>query len=555
MLGFKYWIVDPGDEMMCFWSENHQLGFHACEYLVGQRYPDAIFANTGRSGRWHLERARPKVLRWLDLKSRVGFSEWDSNTYQRVNVQNLTNLADYASDTEVATKAGMMLDLIFFDMAVDSFRGVYGCSHGRAYPPGVTSGRRESTSSLQRIAWGLGVLNDPNHDAALGLATSRRYRLAKTIEALAQELPEELINRERQGLDIEEAARFGLNESDLDQAMLLWDSGSRSAAHVERTLARAEGYCSHRFKVVIRPYAEALRGTYRALAECGTPCEGDLDRTAMWPVDKYTYRTPDYQLACAQDYRKGLTGFQQHIWQATLGPDAIVFALHRGSASDESYKYWVGRFPRAAQYKNLLIALYDIPESPLPGPKTIIPPEAGGNAMPSVGPAEEELVPRTVAVFPRWAFDEVIECNSWVLARKGQGYLALRSQRPTRWTKDGVLKGEGLIAEGRRNAWICQLGREASDGPFAAWAARIAAAEVEFGELAVRYQAPGLGEARMAWDGPFTVDGREISLHGYPRFDNPYCHAEYGESCYEIAFGNRRLILDFAAGRRVEIGG
>ncbi len=552
--GFKYWIVDPGDEMMCFWSENHQLGFWANEYLAGQLYPDAIFANTGETGRWHMARARPKVLRWLDLKARVGFAEWDSNTYHRVNVQNLTNLVDYAADEDVALKAAMLLDLIFFDMAVDSFRGVFGSSHGRSYPPGNTSGRREGTSALQKIAWGMGSFGDPNHDAALGLATSRRYRVARTIEALAQHLPEELENREHQGLAIEEAAAYGLNLSDLDQAMLLWESGKLAAHRIEASLALAERFCSHRFNVVIRPYAEAVLGTYRALAARGTPYDGDLDRTALRPVDKYTYRTPDYQLSCAQDYRKGLPGYQQHIWQATLGPDAIVFSLHRGSASDESYKYWVGRFPRAAQYKNVLVALYDIPAQPLPGPKTVIPPEAGGNAMPSVGPAEEELLPRTVAWFPRDAFDEVVERSGWVMARKGQGYIALRSQQPTQWSAHGVFKGEGLVAEGRRNVWICQMGREAADGPFADWVDRIAAAKVSFGDLAVVYEAPGVGQVRFAWEGPLTVDRRNVPLHGYPRFDNPYCCAPFGSARYEITHGSHRLVLDFAIPRREESG-
>ena len=107
----------------------------------------------------------------------------------------------------------------------------------------------------------------------------------------------------------------------------------------------------------------------------------------MTQVDKLTYRTPDYQLSSALDYRKGKPGFQQHIWQATLGPDAIVFTLHRGNEDEQSHKYWVGRFPRAGQHNNLLIAIYDIPERPLPGPATVVPPEAGGNAMPSPAPS------------------------------------------------------------------------------------------------------------------------------------------------------------------------
>ena len=38
-LEFKYWMDQPGEDGMCFWSENHQLMFAASEYLA---------ASTGR---------------------------------------------------------------------------------------------------------------------------------------------------------------------------------------------------------------------------------------------------------------------------------------------------------------------------------------------------------------------------------------------------------------------------------------------------------------------------------------------------------------------------
>ena len=44
----------------------------------------------------------------------------------------------------------------------------------------------------------------------------------------------------------------------------------------------------------------------------------DLCRNTREQVNITTYRTPDYMLSCAQDYRPGYGGDQQHIWQATL---------------------------------------------------------------------------------------------------------------------------------------------------------------------------------------------------------------------------------------------
>ena len=51
--------------------------------------------------------------------------------------------------------------------------------------------------------------------------------------------------------------------------------------------------------------------------------------------------------------------------------------------------------------------------------------------------------------------------------------------------------------------------------------------------------------ARFGWTGPLTVAGQEIELHGYPRFDNPYCQAEPGQRRYTIRHGDDELLLEF----------
>lgn len=549
---FKYWIDEPGKDLMCYWSENHQIMFHSDQYLAGQLYPDTVFSNIGKPGTAHVEAARPRILRWIDLKAKTGFCEWDSNVYYDEDMTPLLNLADFAEDDDIRTRAAMILDVMFFDMAVDSFRGTYGTSHGRTYPGAVLSGRNEATSGVQRIAWGMGCTNNPNNMTAVSLATSNRYRVPEVIEAIAQDFPDALVNRERHSLTIEDCDRLGIRVDDADTAMMMWGSGFATQKTAEEALPTADAFASHRFGVVIRPYAEAVWGTYDALDEAGAAHDRDLDRGTLGQVDKYTFRTPDYQLSCAQDYRKGKPGFQQHIWQATLDPDAVVFTLHRGNEDENVYKYWVGRFPRVAQHRNVLIALYDIPEQPLPGPKTVFPPDAVGNAMPSPGPSEEDLLDYTVAVFRRSAFDEVAERDGWVFGRRRGGYVALRSDRPTEWTPDGVLKGEGLLAGGRQNAWICHLGREADDGPFSDWMTRVAGAALTVDGLSVDYHAPSVGRLSLAWDGDFRVDDAVVPLSDYPRFDNPYARVPFERDVYGITHQDRTLTLDFAAGKRIE---
>ncbi len=79
VLGFKYWPDEPGKDHMCTWSENHHMLFSAGGYLAGQLYPDETFANSGETGVEKMARFRPRVIRWLDLRYRTGFSEWLSN--------------------------------------------------------------------------------------------------------------------------------------------------------------------------------------------------------------------------------------------------------------------------------------------------------------------------------------------------------------------------------------------------------------------------------------------------------------------------------------------
>jgi hypothetical protein len=110
-----------------------------------------------------------------------------------------------------------------------------------------------------------------------------------------------------------------------------------------------------------------------------------------------------------------------------------------------------------------------------------------------------------------------------------------------------------VIAPGRENIWICQVGGEATDGDFSAFRASIVAAQLSFEELNVTYRAPGVGALQFGWRGPLRLDGRAIPLAGYPRYDNPYLQAEFGGESLALshAESGARLELDFAAGKRL----
>ena len=269
--------------------------------------------------------------------------------------------------------------------------------------------------------------------------------------------------------------------------------------------------------------------------------ERDICRNTREEVNIYTYRTPDYMLSTAQDYRKGYGGDQQHIWQATLGPDAVCFTTHPAKIEGVTPNYWAGSglLPRAVQYKNVAI-IYKIEKIPA-----------------LYVPIRHFF---THAWLPKDKFDEVVEKDGWIFARKDDGYLALRSMQPHVWSTYSPLPtGEGtkvrasdeeIIANGAQNIWLCQLGRKADDNSFEDFIDAICSASLTFSGLNVEYRSPGNGLVRFGWEGAFSVDNVEIPLHDYPRYDNSYVRAEFDPTEIKVAAGGHKLHLNWNLGER-----
>ena len=108
-----------------------------------------------------------------------------------------------------------------------------------------------------------------------------------------------------------------------------------------------------------------------------------------------------------------------------------------------------------------------------------------------------------------------------------------------------------MIALGLQNAWICQVGREALDGTFEQFVAAVSGAALKVEGLTVSYQAPGAGKLIFGWEGPLTLNGQDVPLRNFKRFDNPYTRAEFNTGIYTIQFGSQSLELDFNKTARI----
>lgn len=539
LLNFKYWVDEPNPDKLISWTENHQILFHAAEYLAGQLWADEVFVNNGKTGAWHRDHARPLILQWINRRARWGFSEWDSNVYYNEDIPPLANLVEYADDPEVANPAAMALDLMLMDIGADLHRGAYVTSHGRSYLSSLLSARRDSIVATTRLVWGLGRERHGCSFGATSIASSMKYTPPEAIIAAGLDNSEEYENRERHGVTVEEAVAEGISTEEPANLPFFWGIGAYSHPEtVSLTLRMA-----NEWNLWDHPYlSDAKQARDLAnmpnLKQFARTINIETHRTYLGAVNKIMYRTPDYALSSAQDYRKGEMGNQHHIWQASLNPDAVVFVTNPGvladtdGSSDRPPDYWASqnRLPRIGQYKNVLVSLYKI------------------NMQKAMG--ERAVYDFTHAYFPREFFDEVTEEGGWFFGRAGDGYIALRSDRPAEWVADGPYANREIKAPGKKNVWILQLGRRAVDWDFERFRKSILAARLEIDGLNVRYEAPGVGTLEFSWDGPLKANGTEVPLSGYPRVDNPFMRSEFDSGVYRVNAGGRSLLLDFNTGAR-----
>jgi len=548
-LDFRYWLdePDPTDSDAQLFTENHQIATRSNEYLAGQLFPDETFTNVDRDGNWRKERAREAIENWIDLRSRTGLAEWNSITYYRFNLGALLNIIDFAEDEELVKKATMMTDLLLFDMVVDSYYGNWTTSHGRVSPEMVQSAANDLMINTQALLWGLGRF-ERTHICTTALATSENYDPPPVFFEIAHHHPEEITNLERHSFNVteEDARRYGL-DFESPESMKVWLS---KGVFLEPQLLDLT------FKVADEWNLWSIAGDEPlliSLARIGKWIDDitnigiltwgienmgiEYKGAALTEVNKITYRTPDYSLANAQSFRPGEQGYQQLIWRATLAPYAQVFVNNPGRMSDGRPGYWHGngRLPRSAQHRNLLICLYDIDRHK--------------------GFLEPNHFAFTHAYFPRWAFDRVKEVEAdegggWVFGEKDDGYVALYSHQPYRWREEGPDAGQEIIALGHQNVWICQMGRKKDDGSFDEFIKSVTNAPLQVDSLDVEFEAPGVGTASFGWDDPLVVDGEEIPLEDYPRWDNPYANVDFDSEQFTISHAGEELHLDFANNER-----
>ena len=450
ILNFKYWHDEPGSDVMCYTSESRSILFHTCEILAGQLYPARTFSNSGETGRWHREKGERLALEWLRERGATGFKDWDSNSSFAHHLVALSHLVDLAETEQIWEMAAVLMDKTFLTIALNSYKGVFGSTHGRTRASFVKGGLLEPTAGIARLMWGTGIFNH-HVEGSVSLACTENYELPTIISDIATSLPEEMWNRERHVV-----------------------GGGKE-------------------------------------------------------VNKVTYRTPDYMLCSAQDYYPGEEGYQEHIWEATMGPAAVVFATHPPCACEDDARgpnFWLGNtiLPRVAQWKDVLIAIHNLPE--------------------------DDWMGFTHAYFPIHAFEEYAlrddaHGHPWAFAKKGDGYLALTASQGLSLIRQGHSAYRELRSYGPHNVWLCHMGRATLDSDFGMFQEKVLALDVAFSGLSVRCETLRGETLSFSCQGPLLRNGQEQPLAGFKHYENPYCVAGLPSVRMEVRSDAYLLRLNF----------
>ena len=124
---WKSWTPYRGD------TENHFLMYYETLYLMAQEWPGLPGSEwfNGKSSAENYREAEEYLDHWIDETVTLGQTEWDSPRYFYFYVLPLLTLYDHADDPRMRKRAGMMLEYLLADYAVDYLDGRYVGAHSR----------------------------------------------------------------------------------------------------------------------------------------------------------------------------------------------------------------------------------------------------------------------------------------------------------------------------------------------------------------------------------------------------------------------------------------
>jgi hypothetical protein len=382
LLNFRYWMDEEGSDGMCFWSENHSLMFYTCAMNAGEIYPEEVFTRSGLTGKQLYEKSRKRVYEWLCDVENNGFEEFLSGVYMSITFAALLNVIDY-SDEEIVKKATKVTDTLLYMVALHTFQGVVIAPQGRVYRDVIYPFRM----GIQTL---VNLMNPETPytygEGWLSFYATSSYKIPKHLAELMKEEAESVYHTGNAQIVLEKKRNYCMTSVQSpreDTSFQRWENISFLTD------------CD----VQSHEYVKSINERFH-----GTTC-----------------------------FEPGVYGYQQHLWNAALHPDTIVFVNHPGGPCDESSLrpgYWFGNgvMPAVKQEGAAIASIYVIPE--------------------------EHPIDFTHIHWPESCFDQWYEKDNWLVGKRNEGYVGIWSSEEKVPYNDQLFHAEYRIYS-RSTAYLC----------------------------------------------------------------------------------------------------
>ena len=497
---WKTYAPERGD------TENHWAMYYASLLLATEQWrnlPGSEWYN-GKSSKENFDEAKEYLFEWARITTTIGQGEFDSPDYLAEYFIATSMIAEWAQDSEVKKLGTMLTDYILADFAAEHLDQQYVGGYSRIYERNLMRFPISSSSTIAYLYFGVG---EPLKSGWILIPAITSYRLPEIIRKIATDRSQSYVHKEKK-----------------------------------------------RVRNVIR--------------------YGDKRNP---PVYKYTYMTKDYGIGSLQGGI--LQPIQQLTWNVRYRygkPFSLVFGLHPYwslleigmffpeevkssmagiTASKTTYNNpdkWTGGSPceRTFQYKNTLIALYDI----------------------ASGTTSEHID----GFFPTNLQKRIIDESGWIVCKAGDTYVGWYPLAPGEWSEefeikkqqfntktssnvnDGTmeLRNYRLRSHNLQNGYVVEVRSKDEIGSFKKFHKKLKShipdADLKPGAVSVSYVNLGGDKMEFTFPGKRVLNGKTIDLPRYKLFEGPFLNAEVGSQKLTLTHNKLKMVLDFKKLERKE---
>lgn len=528
LLNFKFWLLSPGYDSMCYYSENHQLCFIACEYLIGKLYPNDLFKIDNKNGLEHQKIALERFNDWIELRNKYSYSEFYSSNYMPISLTALAVLYQYSDNEEIKNKCKKQMDIILKFFATTAFEYTWINASGRDYSRNVMNCSYNEPHAKTVIS----AVFDSNHDFAFYNYAStesmfcylylkeKTYQLDKSILDLYNK--EETITKRRFSLNLSDYEKEGLLNNDTKSLMMRLGSGALTNPEIIdltiKLLKDNRNLFKNNFLCWLRFYYSPILYKLGLMPKMSKKKNFFNNRMSIEESNVYTYRTKFYKMSTNQNYQMNSLGAQKNTSVVTLPKGITVFTMHpivENNLPNYNYNNTPSYFacynfaPCAIQDKNVCLIQYNIPSKN----KVFL----YNNKL-----RKEKILKYTHTFFPTELFDEYSVEGRYAFVRVDGSYLALiglndlylkKNSEYVMKTTQGMLKDINksfdLVQEGLKTYWIYELSDKTKES-FEEFKNRIKSNKIIYNDTKLEYFSTR--NYKVVNYKEFYIDNEQISL-------------------------------------------